>query len=94
MTTKKPRTKKSKLTVIHRTYGPGLLQEKRESQTGNAMLVVHFPDGSTRSLLATPSFWVDLPDLDAIPVTQAAAPDESEDQIEEPVIDQDVEPAA
>lgn len=52
------------------------------------VLVVNFADGSTRSLLATPSFWLTLPDLAAIPVAKAAAPEpEPEEEMDEPVVE-------
>jgi hypothetical protein len=68
-----------KLNVEHKIYGPGVLQEVRASQTGNPMVVIHFPDGATRTLLAAPEYWLTLPDLDAIPTKKAKrVPDEAE----------------
>jgi hypothetical protein len=57
--------------------------------------VVTFADGTVRSLLAAPQFWLSLPDLAAIPVVKAAAPEpvpEDDDEGDEPVME-DVEGA-
>jgi hypothetical protein len=88
---RKSRKKGPKITVEHAVYGPGVLEEKRITDSG-PVLVVAFADGSTRSLLATPSFWLSLPDLAAIPVAKAAAPEpvpEDDDEGDEPVMDED-----
>jgi hypothetical protein len=89
---RKSRKKAQKLQVEHKVYGSCLLVERRATPTGNDILLVQSADKSTRSLLASPEFWVNLPDLDAIPVTQAAVPVEPEEEIEKPVSDDDVEP--
>ena len=86
-TTRKSRKKGSKIPVEHAVFGPGVLEEKRVTDSG-AVLVVNFADGSTRSLLATPSFWLSLPDLAAIPVAKqkaALAPVSDDDEDDEPV---------
>jgi hypothetical protein len=57
------------------------LIERRATPTGNDILLVEFPDKSTRALLAAPEFWLTLPDLAAIPVAnKAGAPDEPDDE--------------
>ena len=86
----KARKKKGlKIPVEHATFGPGVLEEKRMTDSGS-ILVVRFPDGATRSLLAAPEFWkTPAAALAAIPVAMAAKP-EPEDEIE-PVMDEDVE---
>jgi hypothetical protein len=84
---RKPRMKKLKVPVEHAVYGPGILQEKRMTDSG-PVLVVNFADGTTRSLLAAPEFWkTPAAALAAIPVAKAAKPEpEPED---EPVVEED-----
>jgi hypothetical protein len=51
-TPRKPRTKKPpKLTVEHAIFGPGLLVERRATQSGSEIVTVEFADKTTRSLL-------------------------------------------
>jgi hypothetical protein len=71
-TQKKP--SKKKLKVEHAVYGPGQVVETKATDSG-PVLVVNFADGTVRSLLATPSFWLSLPDLAAIRIVKAAAPE-------------------
>ena len=79
--------------VVHRVYGPGEVMEAKVTDSGQ-VLIVRFPDGATRSLLAASEFWVTLPDLTAIPTAKTPAPEPEADAPEidekEPVID-DVE---
>jgi hypothetical protein len=94
-TTRKSRKKAAKVHVEHAVYGPGEVEEARLTDTGKVLLV-HFPDGSTRTLLALPQFWLSLPsNLAAIPVTQTALvaePNDAEPDIEYAEVDGDVEP--
>jgi len=92
-TTRKSRKKAAKVHVEHAVYGPGEVEEARLTDTGKVLLV-HFPDGSTRTLLASPEFWLSLPpDLSAIPATRAAvAVEDDEPEIEHAEADDDVEP--
>jgi hypothetical protein len=86
---RKPRKKKLKIPVEREVFGPGEVVETKVTDSG-PVLVVNFADGTTRSLLATPSFWLSLPDLAAIPVAkQKAAPDpDDEPDEDEPVVDE------
>jgi hypothetical protein len=88
-TPKKPRKKQLKVPVEQATFGPGVLEEKRLTDSGPA-LVVRFPD-ETRTLLASSNYWLSLPDLAAIPVAkQKATPEPDDDEAD--VIDEDAEP--
>ena len=76
MTVKKPSKKKAvAVQVEHKIYGPCEVVETKVTDSGQ-VLIVCFPDGGTRSVLAAPHFWVALPDLAGIP-------------IEEPLLDED-----
>jgi hypothetical protein len=90
-TAKKTRTRKLHIDVAHATFGPGVLEEKRLTDSGE-VLVVRFPDGATRSLLAAPEFWkTPAVQLAAILVTKAAALEpEPPDDGDEPVMDQEL----
>jgi len=75
MTLTKPRKKKfTPVQVEHRVYGPCELMEAKLTDSG-LVLVVRFPDKSTRSLLAAPHFWVALPDLTGIPTAKSPEPE-------------------
>ena len=87
----KARKKKGlKIPVEHATFGPGVLEERRMTDSG-PILVVNFADGTTRSLLAAPEFWkTPTAALAAIPVAKAAKPEpEPEDEPVEPVVEED-----
>jgi hypothetical protein len=56
---KSSKKKAAQVTVVHRIHGEGQLIERRDSPSGNVMLGVRFPDGTTRLLLAAPEFWFD-----------------------------------
>jgi hypothetical protein len=87
---RKPSKKKLKVPVEHAVYGSGILEEKRITDSG-PVLVVTFADGSTRSLLATPKFWLSLPNLDAMPVAKQKAEPEPEDDEADVVDDEEPE---
>jgi hypothetical protein len=92
MATPKKRTKKLHIAVAHATFGPGVLEEKRLTDSGPA-LVVRIPD-ETRTLLASSNYWLSLPDLAAIPIAKAAASEpvpEDDDEGDEPVDEEEPE---
>jgi hypothetical protein len=66
----KPRKKKCRVEVTHAVFGAGKVIERRPTENGSDVLVVHFPDGETRTLLTAGRYWVDS-DLTAIPVSTA-----------------------
>jgi hypothetical protein len=86
-TAKKTRVKKLHINVAHATFGPGVLEEKRLTDSGPA-LVVRFPD-ETRTLLASSNYWLSLPDLDAVPIAKAAAPAPEPEDDEADVVDEE-----
>ena len=63
-----PRKKAAQVEVRHAVYGLGNLVERRPTENGADVLVVRFPDGETRTLLAAERYWLDL-DLAAIPIS-------------------------
>jgi|SRR5579872_1672583 len=65
----KPRKKKSRVEVTHAVFGVGKVIERRPTQNGSDALVVRFPEGETRTLLAAERYWIDL-DLAAIPISE------------------------
>jgi hypothetical protein len=66
MATRKP--KLPKLQAVHRVYGECLLIERRETDSGDVM-IVQFADKTERALLAHPKFWITpLPESKAIRV--------------------------
>jgi hypothetical protein len=88
---RKPRKRKLNIQVEHAVYGSGILDERRVTDSG-PVVVVTFADGTVRSLLAAPSFWISLPDLAAIPIAKAAALEpvpEDDDEGDEPVMDEE-----
>jgi hypothetical protein len=89
-TARKSRKKGPKIPVEHRIYGLGEAVQTKVTDSGE-VLVVNFADGTVRSLLATPSFWLSLPNLGAIPMAKQTAKPEPENDGDEPV-DEDVEP--
>jgi hypothetical protein len=90
MATLRKSRKKTKVTVAHAVYGPGEAVETKITDSG-PVLVVHFPDGATRSLLAAPEFWkTPAAALATIPVAKAAKPEpEPKDEPDEPVVEED-----
>jgi hypothetical protein len=88
-TAKKTRVKKLHIAVAHATFGPGVLEEKRLTDSGPA-LVVRFPD-ETRTLLASSNYWLSLPNLDAVPVAKKKAEPEPEDDEDDVVDDEEPE---
>jgi len=66
---KMPRTKKTQIEVRHAVYGPGKVVERRATENGSDALLIRFPDGEIRTLLAAERYWVDL-NLAAIPVCE------------------------
>jgi hypothetical protein len=93
------RTKRIRPTVnvTHELFGPGILLEKRVTDSNQTILVVRFSD-ATRSVLAAPEFWQTTPaQLAAIPIktsAPAAEPDEIEENREPNGSHDDVEEAA
>jgi hypothetical protein len=76
------RKKPLKLAVEHKVFGQGVLVERKTTDLNKPMVVVRFPD-QTRSLLASPEYWLALPDLAAIPMVKPKAePVEDEPEIE------------
>ena len=87
------RKKAPKVQLEHTTFGPCVLIERRVTATGNDVLLVEFPDKTTRTLLAAAEFWVaPTAELTAIPVSSAAVPDEPEPEIEHADVEDDGEP--
>jgi hypothetical protein len=86
-TVRKPRKKKGQVEVKHAILGPGKVIERRPTENGSDVLVVHFPDGETRTFLTAGQYWVDL-NLAAIPITKA--PKTKDARENEPEKDADV----
>jgi hypothetical protein len=91
MTTRRKRRNGPTIQVDHAIFGPGEVAERNMTDSG-PVLVVNFADGTVRSLLATPSFWLSLPDLAAIPVAKqkpAPVPESDDDRGDESVMEED-----